>query len=66
MYKKGINAKLFIQFLERLIKDTDTMIYLIVDNLRVHKAKIVQQWEKEHADRMKLFFPTTLRTTIQS
>jgi transposase len=66
MYKKGINAQLFIQFLERLIKDTDTTIYLIVDNLRVHKAKIVQQWEKEHADRIKLFFPTPLRTTVQS
>jgi transposase len=66
MYKTGINGKLFIQFLERLIKDTDTPIYVIVDNLQVHKSKKVHRWAQEHSECIKLFFPTTLRTTVQS
>ncbi len=65
VYKGGMNAKLFKVFLQRLTKDTDQKIFLILDNLRVHHAKIVQQWQKEHSDQIELFFPTTLRTTVQ-
>lgn len=63
MYKGALDTDKFITFLERLIKDTTNKIYLIVDNLRVHKAKMVQAWEKVHSDRIKIFFPTTVCTT---
>ena len=60
IYKGGMNAKLFKVFLQRLIKDSDQKIFLILDNLKVHHAKIVQAWQKEHADKIELFFPTPI------
>ncbi len=65
VYKGGMNAVLFKVFLQRLTKDTDQKIFLILDNLRVHHAKIIQQWQKEHSDQIEIFFPTSLRTAVQ-
>ena len=55
MYRGALNTNLFITFAERLIEDTEKKIYLIVDNLRVHKAKSVRLWEQRHRDSIKLF-----------
>jgi len=63
VYKGGMNAKLFKIFLKRLIKDNDKKIFLILDNLRVHHAKIIQQFEKENSNKIKIFFPTTILST---
>ena len=65
VYKGGMNALLFKVFLQRLTKDTDQKIFLILDNLKVHHAKIIQQWQKEHSEQIEIFFPTSLRTTVQ-
>jgi transposase len=62
MYRGALNIRLFLTFIERLIKDTKKKIYLIVDNLQVHKAKQVKAWQQTHTDRIKIFFPTTIRT----
>jgi DDE superfamily endonuclease len=35
----NFNADKLIEFLTALIKDTDTKVFLILDNLRVHHAK---------------------------
>jgi transposase len=56
IYKRTMNAQLFIKFLERLIKDAGRKIYLILDNLRVHHSKIVKAWVEEHMDQIELFF----------
>lgn len=56
-YKGGMNARLFLVFLKRLTKDTDKKVFLIVDNLRVHHAKIVQAWQKQNEEKIELFFP---------
>ena len=37
----SIHAERFIAFLEKLITDASQKIFLVVDNLRVHHAKIV-------------------------
>jgi len=66
MYRGALNTDLFMTFAERLIKDTEKKIYLIVDNLQVHKAKKVRLWEHKHSDRIKLFFPTSIRSATQS
>lgn len=63
MYRGALNTRLFMTFTERLIKDTKKKIYLIVDNLQVHKAKKVRLWEHKHSDRIKLFFPAPIRST---
>lgn len=66
MYRGALNISLFITFAERLIEDAEKKIYLIIDNLQVHKAKRVRAWEHKHSDRIKLFFPASLRPTAQS
>lgn len=64
MYRGALDTKLFITFASRLLKDTTKKIYLIVDNLQVHKAKKVKEWEKKNEDRIKIFFPTSLCSTV--
>ena len=53
---KPMNQQTFIEFLEDLIKDEPRKIFLIVDNLRVHKSRLVTQWAQAHKDRIELFF----------
>lgn len=66
LYRKGLDSDKFIDFLEKQIKNQTSKIYLIVDNLRVHKSKKVLDWQKKHTHQIELFFPTSLCTTIQS
>jgi transposase len=63
VYQGGMNARLFKIFLQRLIKDTDQKVFLILDNLKVHHAKLIQAWQKEHNDQIELFFPPSIRST---
>ena len=55
-FKGALNAGLFIVFLGRLIKDAPGKIFLIVDNLRVHRSVKVRKWVAEHSDEIELFF----------
>lgn len=64
VYHGGMNALLFKVFLQRLIKDTDKKVFLIVDNLKVHHAKLIQAWQKQHTDAIEIFFPSSVRTTV--
>lgn len=66
VYTGGMNAILFRVFLKRLVKDTDRKTFLILDNLRVHHAKIIQKWQKENSEKIEIFFPTTILPTRQS
>ena len=49
------NSNTFQQFLEYLLTVFDK-IYLILDNVRYHKAKKNEKFLKENEDRLKLFF----------
>jgi transposase len=55
-FKGALNAGRFITFLSRLIKDAPNRIFLIVDNLRVHKSVKVSQWVEAHKDEIELHF----------
>jgi transposase len=52
----ALRAPLLIKFLTRVIADADRKVFLILDNLRVHKAKIVQAWLAEHAAAIEVFY----------
>jgi len=54
--KSAINARILINFLSRLIKNAKRKIFLILDNLRVHHSKTVQEWVEEHDLEVELFF----------
>ena len=56
VYDGALNAAIFLRFLRRLIKDAPRKVFLIVDNLRVHRAKLVNAWVAENADRIELFY----------
>jgi transposase len=51
-----INAERFIEFLERLIAGATSKVFLIVDNLRVHHAKLVQAWLEPRVEQIELFY----------
>lgn len=56
IYDGALNVDIFLIFLKRLIKGRTRKLFLIVDNLRVHRAKAVMAWVAEHSDVIELFF----------
>jgi hypothetical protein len=55
IYPGGLSPERLIVFMQRLIKDTPRKVFLILDNLNVHKAKVVREWLEEHADRIDVW-----------
>ncbi len=56
VYEQNMDADLFITFLQKLIQSSDKKVFLILDNLRVHHAKIVKAWVEEHQEQIALFY----------
>jgi len=56
IYDKTMNAQVFINFCQRLIKDADKKIFLILDNLRVHHSYVVKNWVQQNQEKIELFF----------
>lgn len=65
IYKGGLDNSLFIEFIDRLTKDANKKIFLILDNLQVHKSKVTMEWVSKHSNKISLFFPTSIRSSIQ-
>lgn len=55
-YRGSMCAKVLIDFLGRLLRDTDRKVFLILDNLRVHHSVKVRKWVEERKDRIALFY----------
>ena len=56
VYEGALNAGLFLAFLQRLVRGARGKVFLIVDNLPVHKAGKVRAWVAAHRARIELFF----------
>lgn len=56
VYTGALNVAVFLKFLQRLVRDAMRKIFLVVDNLRVHRAKRVMAWVAENKDKIELFF----------
>jgi transposase len=57
IYEGRFTAKLFIAFLDRLIRQhPGRKIFLVCDNHSTHHAKLVKQWVAERPDRIELHF----------
>lgn len=50
------NGKVFLEFLQGLIKYKHHKIFLVVDGHTAHKTKEVNEWLEDHIDRIELFF----------
>lgn len=51
-----INAERFVEFLAALVEDAPRKVILVVDNLRVHHAKVVSDGLADQQDRIELAF----------
>lgn len=56
VFHGAMNTDIWIDFLKRLIRSSDRKVFLIVDNLRVHHARVVKAWLAEHADEIEVFY----------
>ena len=57
LYDESIKIDSFIEFCKKVIdSNSGKKVFLIVDNLRVHHAKLVKVWEEENKDKIKLFY----------
>ena len=56
IYNGAMNGQRLIQFFKRLIEAAKRKVFVILDNLRVHHAKIVKAWVAEHTDEIELFY----------
>jgi len=61
LYKGALNVAIFIDFMKRLLKDAKQKVFLIVDNLRVHHAKAVQDWLARHKVEIEIFISRPMR-----
>ena len=56
LYDKSINVDRFIEFLQKVIDSSNRKVYMIVDNLKVHHAKLVTAWIEKHNDKIAIFY----------
>ncbi len=56
LYDEAINTDRFIDFLQRVIDSSEKKVYMILDNLKVHHAKVVKAWTEEHKEQIELFY----------
>ena len=56
LYRDKMTAKILIKFMKRLIKDAGKKVFLILDNLKVHHAHVVQKWLAKHQDQIEVHY----------
>ena len=56
LYRKGMTGSLFIEFLKRLVRSSKRKVFLIVDNLRAHKARKVTQWLQNNKKQIEVHY----------
>jgi transposase len=52
----AVNAPTFIRFLERLIRDARGKVFLIVDRLKAHRARLVRDWLEAHRSEIEVHY----------
>ena len=56
VFKENFQATVFLEFLKRLIRQSQTKVFLIVDGHRAHRAKKVNTWLDNNTEKIRLFF----------
>jgi transposase len=52
----AVNAPIFIRFLQRLIRDARRKVFLILDRLKAHRARLTQDWLAEHQSEIEVHY----------
>ena len=53
--ERAMNRDLMIDFMEKLMADSRQKVFLILDNLKVHHAKVVTAWLDERTSKIEVF-----------
>ena len=56
VYRETMTAKVLIRFMDRLIKDAARKVFLILDNLRVHHARLVEAWVEKNKEQIEIYY----------
>jgi hypothetical protein len=56
IYEGALNTTIFQNFLRRLTREAARKLFVIVDNLPIHRARRVTAWVHDRADRIELFY----------
>jgi len=56
VFDGALNAVIFLSFMQRLVRGAPRKVFLIVDNLRVHRAKLATDWVRANSDRIEVFY----------
>jgi transposase len=56
IYEGALKASIFLDFLRRLVREAARKLFVIVDNLPVHRARRVTAWVHDHADQIELCY----------
>jgi transposase len=56
IYEGALKAPIFLDFLRRLVREAARKLFVIVDNLPVHRAHRVTAWVHDHADQIELCY----------
>ena len=51
----AVNAPTLIRFLERLVREARRKVFLILDRLKVHRARLTRDWLAEHRAEIEVF-----------
>ncbi len=52
----AVNAPTFIRFLVRLVREARCKVFLILDRLRVHRARLTRDWLAEHSSEIEVHY----------
>ena len=55
-HERALNTAIFLRFLRRLVRGMHRKVFLIVDNLRVHRARAVTNWAEANHERIELVY----------
>jgi len=56
VFKGRLVAKVFLEFLHRLLRQSKRKVFLLVDNHPGHRSKKVKQWLQEQVEKIACFF----------
>jgi transposase len=56
IFEGGLKTDILIAFLEALLNGSSRKVYVIMDNLRVHKSNAVLEWVAANADKITVFY----------
>jgi len=56
LYEGSVNTERFIEFAKHLIKYQRKKVFLIVDNAKPHRGKLLKQWLETNKERIEIFY----------